>query len=95
MGACYQTDNDQHFTYYLHQFQQHLYLQKVLRDYKAATEHTEDSSQIVSNEQTASEHRQIKKHLQALEDSTSPLRLRMKQDEDKIRTELQRTAHNP
>lgn len=55
-----------------------------------ATEQTEDTSEIVSNEQVALEHKQIENYMRAFKDETSALRLKMRQDEDKILAEIQR-----
>lgn len=36
----YHTENDSHFTYYLHYFHQHQYLEKMLREQREAFDKT-------------------------------------------------------
>jgi hypothetical protein len=60
VNASYHTENDACFTYYLHVFEQHIYLEKVLRNYKMVNEQTEDMSEYtVANEKIVFEHKQI------------------------------------
>ncbi len=84
----YRTPNDHHFTYFLHLFQQHAYLERLLRNYKHAEEHehTEDTNDIsIQGEKIAQEHRQIQEYLKQYEEAGSALRVKMGEDERKIR----------
>lgn len=84
----FHTSNDHNFTYFLNRFQQHAYLERLLRSYKNAEEHehTEDTNDIsVQGEKIAQEHRQIQEYLKQYDDAGSALRVKMSEDDTKIR----------
>lgn len=86
---AYHTENDHFFTYYLHVFEQHHYLERVLQNYKLANEQTEDTSEYtIAGEQIAIEQKRVEEYMNAFKDQTSPLRIRMNEDRQKIANEL-------
>jgi hypothetical protein len=80
VNARTRTPNDHHFTYYLHYFDQHAYLEKALKEHREH-ELTEDSvSYQLNSLEIEKELAELKKYLSDLEDKVSALSRRMQKD---------------